>query len=518
MNVIGKNHMSLWMATTPATDYPPLMEDIDVDVAVIGGGLAGLSSALVLAESGAKVAVLESARIGTGVSGHTTAKITSQHRRIFHHLIRYFGHEKAQLYALANQQAITSIEGVCRKHSIDCDFEYKPAFVFAQTDEHLKLIEEEIQAGQTAGLEMSFVKDIGLPLKIKGAAMLPGQAQFHPRKYMLGIAEALTSSGGSIYENSRVVRIECENKGPCMLLSKEGKTVRAKDIIVTTNSPIHDRDGLYFTRLRNSNSYAVGLRNKDKFPEGMFINSEDEGHSFRQHPVEGGEIVIVLNGSHTVGQGGDIIARYRELTDFARTVFDVESVEYWWTAQDAISLDMVPYIGRYTEGHRHLFLATGFRKWGMTQSIVAAQLIADMISGRQNSWEELYTPHRLKPLATGGSFVSQGIKIVESYVEKVLPASKIDVESIKNGEADVGESGGKKAAVFRDEKGRLFEMERSCMHLGCPVNWNNAEKSWDCPCHGSRYNFDGKVIHSPTVKDLQPLTEVRKQEETRGLE
>ena len=507
MTVIGKNHQSLWIATTPGTDYPVLTEDIDVDVAIVGGGLVGLSSALILAESGASVAVLESAQVGTGVSGYTTAKITTQHRRIFHHLIQHFGHEKAQLYALANQQAITYIEGVSRQHSIDCDFEYKPAFVFAQTDEHLKLVEEEIKAAQAAGLEMSFVKDTRLPLEVKGAAILPSQAQFHPRKYLLGIANAVVLLGGSIYENTRVVEIECEKSGPCSLKTKDGKKVKARDIIVATNFPIHNRDGFYFTRLRSSNSYAVGIRIKDKFPEGIFINSEDNGHSFRQHPIEGGEIVIVLDGSHPVGQGGDILARYQELADFARKVFDVESVEYWWTAQDTISLDMVPYIGRYTEGHRHLFLATGFRKWGMTHSIVAAQLLADLVTGRQNSWEELYTPHRLKPLATGGEFLSQGVKTVESYVEKVLPTPKIDVEKIQKGESAMGELGGKRAAVYRDKSDKLYEMSRECMHLGCPVNWNNAEKSWDCPCHGSRYNFDGKVIHSPTVKDLKPLSE-----------
>ena len=365
MKEIEGLHESIWMATAPATNYAALDDDITTDVAIIGGGLAGLSTALMLMESGARVAVFEARRVGAGVSGYTTAKITSLHRRIYHHLVKHFGHEMAQLYARANEQAIGKMSEICRKYGIDCDYELKPAYTFAETDEHLELIEQEIKAGQSAGLEMSFVKDIGLPLKIKGAVKLPGQAQFHPRKYMLGLAGAIIKGGGTIYENTRVVKVDCEGQGPCSLKTQSGKCVRAKDIVIATNYPIHDKDGLYFSRLQASNSYAVGIRIKGKFPDGMYLNSEDEGHSFRQHPVPGGEIVLVLDGSHPVGQGGDILKRYRELSDFTRTVFDVTAQEYWWTAQDAISLDKVPYIGNFTEGHHHLFVATGFRKWGM---------------------------------------------------------------------------------------------------------------------------------------------------------
>jgi glycine/D-amino acid oxidase-like deaminating enzyme/nitrite reductase/ring-hydroxylating ferredoxin subunit len=505
-NIKGR-HESLWMATTPATHFNALGEDIAIDVAVVGGGLAGLSTALRLIESGAKVAVIEARRVGTGVSGYTTAKITSLHRRIYHHLIKHFGLEKAQLYAGANEQAIGVIADICRRYRLDCDFETKPAYTFAETDEHLRYIEEEIKAGQSAGLKMSFAKDIGLPLKIKGAAMLPGQAQFHPRKYMLGLAKAITEGKGSVYENTRVVKIDCEGPGPYSLKTAGGNSVRAKDIFIATNYPIHDKDGLYFSRLQASNSYAVGIRIKGKFPDGMYLNSEDEGHSFRQHPAPGGEIVLVLDGSHPVGQGGDVLARYRGLSDFTRSVFDVTSQDYWWTAQDAISIDKVPYIGNLTEGHHHLFVATGFRKWGMAHSTVAAQLITDLIAGRENPWKDLYNPYRFKPLATAGEFVPQALKTVGKLAEKELPAANIDLSEMKNGDSAVGSLHGEKAAVYKDDTGKLHTLDRTCTHMGCMVNWNNAELSWDCPCHGSRYDFEGHVIHSPTVTDLKKINE-----------
>ena len=507
MATIEGLHQSLWMATAPATDYPALREDISVDVAVVGGGLAGLSAALWLSEAGARVAVIESRRIGAGVSGYTTAKITSLHRSIFHHLIKHFGHDTAQLYVRANEEAIGKMGAVCRKYRLDCDFEEQPAYTFAQTDEHLRFIEEEVKAGQSLGLKASFVDSIGLPLKIKGAIKLPGQAQFHPRKYLLGVAGAVTAGSGSIYENTRVVKIDCEDNATCSLKTQDGNVVRARDVIIATNYPIHDKDGLYFARLQASNSYAVGIRIKGKFPEGMYLNSEDEGHSFRRHPVPDGEVILVLDGSHPVGQGGDILARYRELSNFTRTVFDVTAQEYWWTAQDAISLDKVPYIGRFTEGHRHLFVATGFRKWGMAHSTVAAMLLTDLISGRPNPWQDVYNPQRFKPLATGGNFAGQSVKTVESYAEKVLPAAAIETGAMKNGEAATGSLHGEKAAVYKDPQGTIHSLNRTCMHMGCMVNWNNAELSWDCPCHGSRYDAEGRVIHSPTVKDLEKLKE-----------
>ena len=498
-------HESLWMATAPRISYPALDDDITVDMAVVGGGLAGLSTALMLNESGARVAVLESRSIGTGVSGYTTAKITSLHRRIYHHLLNHFGREKARLYAGANEAAIGKMAEISRKYKIACDFEEKTAYTFAQTGEHLKLIEEEIKAGQDAGLKMSFVKEIGLPIKIKGAAMLPGQAQYHPRKYMLGLAGAITDGMGTIYENTRVVHIECEGVGPCSLKTEAGNTVTAKDIVITTNYPVHDRDGLYFTRLQASNSYAMGVRIKDKFPDGIFINSEDDGHSFRQAPVPGGEVVIVLDGTHPVGQGGDILARYRALSEYTRSTFDVTAQEYWWTAQDAVSIDEVPYIGSFTEGHHHLFVATGFRKWGMAHSTVAAQLLSDLIGGRKNPWQEVYNPSRFKPLATSGAFVPQAVKTAGRLTEKVLPAASIDTSLIKTGETAVGSLHGEKAVAYKDGKGNLHVLDRTCMHMGCMVNWNNAELSWDCPCHGSRYNLEGKVLHSPTVMDLKKI-------------
>ncbi len=499
-------HESLWMATAPVVSYPALDDDITVDAAIIGGGLVGLSTALLLSEGGARVAVLESRKIGTGVSGYTTAKITSLHRRIYHHLIKHFGQESAQLYAGANEQAIRKIADIALKYKIACDFEEKPAYTFAETEEHLNLIEEEIKAGQSIGLKMSFVKDIELPIKVKGAIMLPAQAQFHPRKYMLGLAEATTGAMGAIYENTRVVEIDCEGSGPCKLKTQDGKIVSAKDIIIATNYPIHDKDGLYFTRLQASSSYAVGVSIKDKFPNGMFINSEDDGHSFRQAPVSGGEIVIVLDGEHPVGQGGDILGRYRALSDFTRSTFEVTSQDYWWTAQDSISLDSVPYMGNFTESHHHLYVATGFRKWGMAHSTVAAQLITDLINGRKNPWLEVYNPSRFKPLATSGRFVPQAVKTAGRLAEKVLPAGgSIEIARIKKGESAVGALHGEKAAVYKDEQGTVHPLDRTCMHMGCLVNWNNAELSWDCPCHGSRYDFEGKVLHSPTVKDLKKI-------------
>ncbi len=494
---------SLWTGTVADTDYPPLMEPVTVDVAIVGGGFVGIASAVSLKEAGLKVAVVESRRILRGVTGHTTAKVTSLHGLIYHHLVSTFGKERARQYAEANQWAIEKIASTITGRDIACDFSRQPFYTFAETDGYLKQIEDEVKAAQGLGLPTTFEKTIPVPLKIKGAIRFDNQAQFHPLKYLHVLATTIPGDGSYIFEKTRAVNIE--DAEPCIVTTNKGK-IRARSVIVATNFPIHDKPGLYFSRLNPVRSYVLGIRVKEKFPGGMFIGAEETGNSFRSQPDEQGEIVVVGGGNHKTGHGGDTARFYRQIEANLHRLYDQLEVEYRWSTQDPYTIDRVPYIGRMTPVNKHLFVATGFGQWGMTHSVVAANILTDLIQDKKNPWADIYNPSRFNPnTSMARNLVSENFHILRDYAADLVSSPEIDAEQIERGEGGIARYKGKRAAVARDNDGNLYTLDRTCPHLKCFVRWNNAEASWDCPCHGSRYTFDGEVINSPTVKSLKKL-------------
>ena len=373
---------SFWIASTPGPEIPALMQEVTVDAAIIGGGYVGIVTAMLLKEAGLKVALVEARRIISGVTGYTTAKVTSLHRLIYRHLLGTFGEEQARKYAEANQTAIDRIEALIRERNIDCDFSRLPFYSFAQTDEYARKVEEEVKAAQRLGLPASFVQEIPLPLRIKGAIRLENQAQLHPRKFLLPLAQTIPGDGSFLFEKTRAVSIA--DGEPCMIDTDKG-ILRADKVIIATNFPIQDSDGVYFARMGVKRSYVLGVRVQEPFPRGMFINAEeDTGHSFRSQPAEGGEMLIIGGEDHLTGHEPDTVKRYRGMEEFVNRVFTNPRIEYSWATQDNITLDRVPYIGKMTPGSKHIFVATGFGQWGMTTSMAAAMLLTDMVQGRAN--------------------------------------------------------------------------------------------------------------------------------------
>lgn len=470
---------SYWIATTPESNYPALPGDIRVDVAILGGGIVGITSALLLKQAGVSVAVVEADRIIKGVTGYTTAKITSQHDLIYNRLISELGREKAKQYADSNQAAIEKIEYIVRSWDISCDFSHKPAYVYAGSQDSAQSILDEVRAAWSLGLPASFEESPPLPFETYGSVRFDNQAQFHPRKYLCAVAREIEGDGCYIFEKTRALGIEGGN--PVVVKTDKG-TVRADNVIQATHYPIVDKPGELSRRLSQSMSYALGVRIEEPFPDGMFVNAERPGRSLRSQPAEEGELVLVVGDGHPTGNGKLTSEHYKHLEEWARSIYKVRSIDYRWSTEDVMPDDGVPLIGRITPDSEHSYIATGFKKWGMTTGTAAAMILTDTILGSDNPWTEVYDPSRSK---------SEESLSVQEETSKLAP-----------GQGSIIEKGKEKVAAYRDLQGVLYTLDPSCRHMGCHVTWNEAEKTWDCPCHGSRYNARGEVILSPTVYGL----------------
>jgi glycine/D-amino acid oxidase-like deaminating enzyme/nitrite reductase/ring-hydroxylating ferredoxin subunit len=494
---------SFWLETTPGTDSPPLNGDLEVDVCVIGGGITGLTAAVLLKREGKSVAVIEAKRIVRGVTGYTTAKITSGHGAIYGDLEGSFGVEGARIYAEANQAAIERIARFVEEDGIDCDFERKANYVYAESEEEVEQLRREAEAAQRAGLLASFVPVTPLPYEVAGAVRLENQAQFHPRKYLLALAATLPGDGSHVFEQTTATDVD---QGDPHVKTERG-TVRARDVIVATHMPFED-SGLFFTKAHPHRSYAVSAPiDESKAPDGMFINAGTPTRSVRM--LRDGERTYLNVGGegHKPGAEEDTTQPYRTLEEFLRRHWpEAGPVEYRWSTQDYISVDRVPYVGRLRRGTDHVLAATAYSKWGMTSGTLAAMLLTDRIVGRRNEWADLFDSKRLKPKAALSRFVKENASAgLRFFADRLRRADESDLEALGPGEGAIARVQGRKRAVYRDESGALHVLSPVCQHLYCHVRWNPAERSWDCPCHGSRYSGEGQIIQGPTVKPLKRL-------------
>lgn len=495
---------SYWIASTPETNYPALKEDLKVDVAIVGGGMVGITSAYLLVQEGLKVAVLEADRILLGTSAHTTAKLTSQHGLIYAQLQKGLGQEKTKLYAEANESALHFVAKLIEEQQIDCDFSWQPAYLYTESEDYVQKIEDEAKAASDLGLKASFETKLELPLKIRGAVRFEQQAQFHSRKYLLALAQKIVDKGGSLFEQTRVVDLEGEGQGPYTLTTAAGHKVTAPHVIMAAHYPFNFFPGLYFTKLYTERDYAVVAKAQEKFPGGIYVNAENPTRSLRSLPTEEGERILIVGEQHKTGQGENLRNHYENLMDFAEQLFTVENFPYRWSAQDCTSLDDVPYIGRMSSQSPNLYVATGFRKWGMTHSTVSGLLLRDLIVKGKSPWEEVYDPSRMTTLSSAGQFFIQNADVAANLVSGKLESVPGKVEA-DPGEGNVERRDGQRVGVFKDEQGKIHTVDTSCAHLGCELHWNDAERSWDCPCHGSRYTVDGEILEGPTVKTLKVL-------------
>jgi glycine/D-amino acid oxidase-like deaminating enzyme/nitrite reductase/ring-hydroxylating ferredoxin subunit len=493
--------LSLWMDTSSRTAYAALEGDYACDVAILGGGIVGLTAADFLTRAGRKVVVVEAWQTAGGVSGFTTAKITSLHTLIYKHLLDNFGPERAQIYASANQWAIEHIAERVAMGGIECDFVRDSAWTYAMTDDGREQVQQEVQAALKLGLPAQFVEEAPLPFRTRGSIKFDNQARFHPRKYLLALAETITTGGSAIFEQTRALRVE-EHDTHCEVTTDRGR-IKAESVIVATHYPFHD-EAMYFARLSPQRSYALAVKVQGGQPDGMFISADEPERSVRRQPYGGEDILIVGGDVHKTGQDDDTVRRYLAVADWARENFQVEEFLYHWSTQDPKTPDGVPYIGRAKKSNERIFMASGFDGWGMTGGTVAGKLLSDLCSHRENEWAELYDPNRSE-IRAARTLISENVNVGKHLLgDKIKGGQHVDPLSLKRGEAKVISFDSKTVAAYRDEENVLHAVSAACTHMGCTLHWNTAEKSWDCPCHGSRFDVDGKVLHGPAIVDLEP--------------
>jgi len=500
MTVQATRHTSVWLDTGPEPpELPRLEESVHADVAVLGGGIVGITTALLLKEAGVRVVLLEANRLARGVTGFTTAKVSSQHGMIYDQLRTTFGVEGARTYGEANEAALAWIAARVEQDGIDCDFRRRTSYAYISEGGDPSQAEDEADAAIQAGLPAGLVGSTPLPYPVEAAVRFDDQAEFHVAKYLLALAAQLPGGGCDVYEHSHAVEVDTDEN--CVVKTPGGR-VTADHVVVATHYPFLDRS-LAFARVHPQRSYALLCRIAGEPPEGMFISGDSPTRSVRSVPVAGEELLLVGGEGHKTGQGGDTEERYRALERYAREHWDVESVEYRWSAQDGTTIDGVPYIGPLMPRQDDVLMATGFAKWGMTGGTAAAMILSDRVLGRENPWAELFNPNRLT--ARGAvKAVEENAQVGLRFVgDRLTKRGSRPLEDLAPGEGDIVSHDGEKVAGHRRDDGTLVAVSARCTHLGCQVNWNTAERSWDCPCHGSRFSPDGEVLEGPAVHRLE---------------
>jgi glycine/D-amino acid oxidase-like deaminating enzyme/nitrite reductase/ring-hydroxylating ferredoxin subunit len=493
------DHQSYWNATAPASAFPELSGDIEADVAIIGGGIVGVTTARMLKDRGLSVALLEARRVGEEVTGKSTAKITSQHNIAYSVIERKFGADGARLYADANETGLRTIRAIAARHAIACNLETRPAYTYTRDEDEAARIEAEVEVARRLGLPASLTRDTGLPFAVAAAMRWDDQAQFHPVRYVKGLAETIPGGGCHVFEGSRVTDWD-----PHRIATDQG-SVRARHVVMATHLPL-GKTGLFFAEaFPHMHPVMMGRAEPRRVPDGMYISVETPRHSVRGHRDDEGQDWLIFAGpSFKHGHVDDERASFADLGKFAMENFGVRP-DYRWTNEDYTPIDHAPFIGWSSSTGDCYLVATGFNAWGITNGTAAAILIADLVQGRDNPWLKLFDATRIKPIAGAREFVAGTVETASHLIGGYLARKPHSFEDLAPGRAAILRIDGRNVAGYRDEEGALHAVSAVCTHMGCILGWNETDRSWDCPCHGSRFALDGGIIHGPAVKPLEAV-------------
>jgi len=497
---------SLWRATTDLPSFPRLTEDHDTDIAVVGGGITGITAAYLLVEAGYKVTLLEAGELLNGTTGFTSAKITAQHGLIYHDLLEHFGEEKGRLYFHSNSEAMEWIIGKADEMGLSCGMKRETAYLYADAGDEkaMKQLEKEFAAYEKLGLPGKWMDNISLPLMAAGAIALPGQARFHPLHYLKGLLQSFLDKGGIVYEHTMIAE-DVENEGRLTLFTEQsGHRITCRHAVSASHFPFYDGGALYFSRLHAERSYCLAVQPETDYEGGMYLSAGEPTRSLRAVEWEGRNLVIVGGNNHKTGQGICTINHYESLEVFAGELLGIKAFPYRWSAQDLITLDRVPYIGKVS-GEEEIYIATGFGKWGMTSGTLAARMITDQIQRKDNPYSELYDPSRFKANPGIKNFIVQNANVAKELIAGKVERAHKKIADLERDEGAIVRYEGKRAGAYKDNEGRLHLVDRTCTHMGCECEWNDGERSWDCPCHGSRFSYDGTVLEGPATLPLKKL-------------
>lgn len=491
-----------WREDIVLPTFEPLQEDIEADVVIAGAGITGITAAYLLAKEGKQIALIEADQILNGTTGHTTAKITAQHGVIYDELITNAGKNNALLYYEANAKALQFMTETINELDIDCDYSKQDAYLYATTALGKNKIAKEEKAYKKLGIQGSAVDTLPIPIKIEKGLVLPNQAQFHPVKYARALIEEITRLNGKIYEHTAAVNVDTGDRPT--VLTRDDHRIKAQHALQCTHFPFYEGTGFYSARMYAERSYIIAAKTAQTFSDGMYISADEDTRSIRSAKINGEEMVLIGGASHKTGQGKkDTMDYYRTLEEFGQQTFGVESIPYRWSAQDLTTLDKMPYAGEITSGNKNVLIATGYRKWGMTNSTAAALLLRDIVLDRESPYRQTFTPSRLHANPSLKTFLRENTNVAANLVKGKLETTSKTPDDLEPGEGAITMKKGQRKGMYKNEDGEIFIVDTTCTHIGCELNWNRAEKTWDCPCHGSRFTYEGEVIEGPAEKPLQ---------------
>jgi glycine/D-amino acid oxidase-like deaminating enzyme/nitrite reductase/ring-hydroxylating ferredoxin subunit len=504
MNVGNERSRSLWMDVAVAPDAARLRKDLTVDTVIIGGGIAGLSTAYELSGQGQKVAVLDRGKIGGGMTARTTAHLTSNNDDGFKTFIDKRGEKLARDFYISQQAAIDRIDTIQSSESIACDFRRVDGFLFPGPQTTQEEMEEEFEASKTAGMPVYYAA--GVPLRgyeSKRSLRYPNLGTFHPTKYLQGLARCITQRGGRLFNNAAVISVEEDDK-TVIVKTEDGRTVGAKYAVVATNSPINDRVALH-SKQAPYRTYAMALQlPRRKLPDALYWDTLDPYHYVRLHPGKEQDYLIVGGADHKSGEADDAEIRYEALEAWIRNLLpDLGGVTHRWSGQILDTIDYSSFTGR-NPGNTNVFVHTGDSGQGITHGVVGSLIIARMIVQGKDLWQELYGPER-KTASALGTFIGENITAIKNLAEYVAPGEVGSLDEIEPGHGAIVRYGMKKVAAYRDDKGEVHARSAVCTHLGCHLHWNSFERCWDCPCHGSQFGVNGEVLNGPAIHPLEEI-------------
>ena len=502
---------SVWMGTTEVPQFQPLTQDVRANVCIIGAGIAGMTTAYLLARAGRAVVLIDDGPIGGGETSRTTAHLTAALDDRYYNIAKLHGDEGARLAAESHMAAIHRIETIASMEDIDCDFQRVEGYLFLGGNSQRKELERELEATHRAGInDTQLVNRIPFDFWDSGPALrFPRHATFHPLKYLKGLARAILRDGGKIYTGVHAQKIE--DGEPARVTTSEGYVIGADNVVVCTNTPVNDWLIIH-TKQAAYRTYVIGARiPKGSVPHGLYWDTPHPYHYIRIQQGEDSagheldyDILIVGGEDHKTGQAADTEERFVRLEQWTRERFPmIERVEYRWSGQVMEPVDYLAYIGRNPGGDEHIYIATGDSGNGMTHGTIAGIILNELIQGRKHQWAKLYDPSRVRLRATP-EYLKENINVAEQYKDWFTKGDADDVEQIKPGDGAVLGTGRGKIAVYRDERGNIHQLSAVCPHLYGIVHWNDTEKTWDCPCHGSRFDPSGKVVNGPAIVGLSP--------------
>ncbi len=497
------NTSSLWKVLTPKNiHFPALDQNIEVDVAIVGGGITGLLTAYLLIQAGKKVAVLEKDDIAENTTGYSTGNLYVPVQPFYQNVCKHFNLETVKSVIQSRQAAIDFIERLVLEHKIECHFERRPWYLHTNDKNKIKFIEKEAEIFSKANCQIAD-KNLELPFAFQKAIRMDNQGRINPMKFTLQVASILKDKGCLIYENTPVLKFE-ETHDHCSLLTPNNK-IRAHKIVLATHVPLGINGKQMLLGPYRSYVVAAKLEKNQSF-NGNYWDVESPHHAISTHSAGATmdiDILAIAGRHHKTGQFKNTLKNFKELEKYLYTIFKIDKVEYHWSAQHYQSADSLPYIGLLSSNYHHIYMATGFFADGLVYGAVSSMIIADLMMHRSNLWHEVFDSTRFTPMASAPSFIKENSNVFIQYM-KDFPG-KCDTRSQKDihyGEGKIIESKGEKIAAYRDMNGTLYSVSAVCTHMKGIVEWNSAEKTWDCPCHGSRFTPEGKVIEGPALKPL----------------